>query len=421
MSEGSRNSHFSRKRSSSPHSPTFQVVGHGLSRAKGQQHYHKGKQKVTSVTQLDHSFYKAPGEVQNLKVLTFVETVSSMPGAIIVPDLSANQVAIKALKNFIEVNGFTKSLLQCDGHSGLLALQEQVGHEMSLPTQVSPPYSHQSQGTVERFHTTLYVQVRAIRFGLADQVCVNADQIDAAFMPWIIQHAAFQINRYLVRSDAKTSLKKVFNKPQRSPIVHFGERVLAHIQSQPRPQNLQIWASPKKSFGLWLGKDVISGMHIVSLVDGQVLRTRTIARLIREDQFKRKNSGSSRLLLMSQVFSIKKIHMIRCSSRILFRSSCLNKRIRSPLSHQRQTPRSLIPQILFRILPLRERLQFLQPRERVVQAQDYLILEDYLILQDYLNLKQESSHPQSWKSACLLLSSKESWRSMTTQSIVIKV
>ena len=33
-------------------------------RANGQQHYHKGKQKVTSVTQLDHSFYKVLGEAQ---------------------------------------------------------------------------------------------------------------------------------------------------------------------------------------------------------------------------------------------------------------------------------------------------------------------------------------------------------------------
>ena len=51
-------------------------------------------------------------------VLTFVETVTSMSGAVIVPDLSANQVAVKALKHFIAVNGFTKSVLQCDGHSG---------------------------------------------------------------------------------------------------------------------------------------------------------------------------------------------------------------------------------------------------------------------------------------------------------------
>ena len=255
-------------------------------RAKGQHQHHKGNQKITSVIQLDHSFYKVPRETQNLKVLTFVETVTSMSGAVIVPDLSANQVAIKTLKKFIAVNGFTKSVLQCDGHSGLLALQEQVGQEMSLPTQISPPYSHQSQGTVERFHKTLYGQVRSIRIGLADQLKIDADHLDVGFVPWIIQHATFQINRFLVRSDGKISFEKVFKKPQRSPIVHFGERVLAHIQSQPPAQKLQIRVSPQKSFGLWLGKDVITGMHIVTLMDGQILKTRTVTRLTREDQLK---------------------------------------------------------------------------------------------------------------------------------------
>ena len=60
--------------------------------------------------------------------------------------MSANQVAIKSLKKLlVAVNGFTKSVLQCDGDSGLLALQEQVGRDMPLPSQLSPPYSHQSQ------------------------------------------------------------------------------------------------------------------------------------------------------------------------------------------------------------------------------------------------------------------------------------
>ena len=120
-------------------------------RAKGHHQHHKRNQKLTTVTQLDHSFYKVPQKTQNLKVLIFVETITSMSGAVIVPDLSENQVAVKTLKKFIAVNGFTKSVVQCDGHSGLLALQEQVGQEMSLPTQISPPYSHQSQGTLNGF------------------------------------------------------------------------------------------------------------------------------------------------------------------------------------------------------------------------------------------------------------------------------
>ena len=50
-------------------------------------------------------------------------------------------------------------------------------------------------------------------------------------------------------------------------------------------QKLQIRASPQTPYTLWLGKGVVTGMHIVSLSDHQVLRTRTITRLVRRDHF----------------------------------------------------------------------------------------------------------------------------------------
>ena len=53
----------------------------------------------------------------------------SMSGAVIVPDLSTNQVAIKALQQFTAVNGFINSVIQRDGRSGLLGLQELFGRE----------------------------------------------------------------------------------------------------------------------------------------------------------------------------------------------------------------------------------------------------------------------------------------------------
>ena len=107
-------------------------------RAKGLhgQHKHQSRKK-SSVTQLDHSFYKGPGSVHN-KVLTFIATSTSMCGAATVPDLSTNQVGFEALKQLIMVNGFTHSVLQCDGLSGLMKLQDQVGKDLSLPTQISP-------------------------------------------------------------------------------------------------------------------------------------------------------------------------------------------------------------------------------------------------------------------------------------------
>ena len=93
-------------------------------RAKGQQHYHKSKQKASIVIQLDHSSYKVHGEVENLKVLTVVETVTSMAGTVIVPGFSVNQVAA-ALKKFIATNGDSQNqFFSVDDHSDPLALQE---------------------------------------------------------------------------------------------------------------------------------------------------------------------------------------------------------------------------------------------------------------------------------------------------------
>ena len=193
-------------------------------RAKGLQGQHKHQsQKKSSVIQLDHSFYKVPGPVQNLKILSFIETSTSMCGAVIVPDLSANQVGVKALKQFTVVNGLTDRVLQCDGHSGLMKFQDQVGKDLSLPTQISPPYSHQSQGTVERFHKTLYGQARASKLGLVVRLGVHPDSTAARLMPRIVAHAVFNINRHLIRQDGKASYEQVFNKAHSGPLVHFGE------------------------------------------------------------------------------------------------------------------------------------------------------------------------------------------------------
>ena len=201
-----------------------------VKRAKGLQgqHEHQFSERNQAVFQLDHSFYKVLGSILNLKVLTFIETSTSMCGAVIVPDLSANQVGVKVLKQFIMVNGFTHSVFQCDGHSGLMKFQDQVGTNPSLPTQINLPYPHHSQGTVERVHKTLYGQVRAIKLGFTAHLEIHPDSTAARLMPWIIAHAVFTINRYLIFLDGKTSYERVFNRVHSDLLVHFGERALVH-------------------------------------------------------------------------------------------------------------------------------------------------------------------------------------------------
>ena len=143
-------------------------------RAKGQQHYHKTwSQKASSVIELDHSFYKVEIAPSNLKILTFVGENASMSGAVRAPDVSANFIDVKALKQLIVVVGFAKSVTQCDGHSGLL----KEGRGMSLPTQVSPLF-HIKVKEQWRGFASLYGESRTIRVGLADHLGFRADQVN---------------------------------------------------------------------------------------------------------------------------------------------------------------------------------------------------------------------------------------------------
>ena len=100
-------------------------------------------------------------------------------------------------------------------------------------------------------------------------------------MPWIVAHAVFTINRYLIRQDGKTSYERVFNNAHSGPLVHFEERVLAHHQATPPAQKLRLRSQPQKHYSLWLGKCAITGMHIVAHED-QVLKIRTVTRLVKD-------------------------------------------------------------------------------------------------------------------------------------------
>ena len=118
-------------------------------RAKGLQGQHKHQsQKKSSVIQLDHSFYKVPSSIQNLKALTFIETSTSCAEQSLFQIFQQIRLESKLSSSSSWSMGSLLGVLQCDGHSGLMKLQDHVGKDLSLPTQISPPYSHQSQGTV---------------------------------------------------------------------------------------------------------------------------------------------------------------------------------------------------------------------------------------------------------------------------------
>ena len=77
----------------------------------------------------------------------------------------------------------------------------------------------------------------------------------------------------------------------------------AHATSQPPSQKLHLRAQPQKHHPMWLGKCVTPGMHIVAH-SGQILKTRTVTRLIKEQQFNSVEQNHSSTSRMSTWLSV---------------------------------------------------------------------------------------------------------------------
>ena len=126
-----------------------------------------------------------------------------------------------------------KSVLQSDRETSLMQLVSTVATDLKLPTGVSPPYSHQSQGKVVRFLRNLFDQLRTTRLQWSKDLNIQPQMLPPESLPWALHHSIFILNNYLVHSSGKTSHFENYRYNYGSNIVHFGEIVLRDIRNMP--------------------------------------------------------------------------------------------------------------------------------------------------------------------------------------------
>eukprot|EP00971_Amphidinium_carterae_P350728 6491711-Amphidinium_carterae.2 len=128
----------------------------------------------------------------------------------------------------------------------------------------------------------------------SDTICTSAwnqtpENVPEALLPWVLQHACFTINRYLVHTDGVGNYQRCWGVQYDSATCNFGEVVLADIK--PITVNkLDITNNEQKTEGMWLGKTTNSGEHIIATNDnaGKVFYTRSLTSLTPELQWDKK-------------------------------------------------------------------------------------------------------------------------------------
>ena len=259
--------------------------------SKGRANNHpQQKTSKLPVVQCDFAYIKGIHDKQVIPVLTAIDVETGMSMAIMVQDKQKQFTYLtQCLQTFLTECGRTQAILaptilQSDQEEYLVSLLKTTARTIgsNITVRQSPAYSSQSQGSIERFHRTLFNRVRTLTAQLRNNYKLNNISINHPIMPWVIRHAAYLLNRYAIHNDGKTSYFRRWNKEHKTPLCEFGETIQYMIPHYKRMPKLE----SRFYKGTWLGKDTMTSESIIG-IQGKIIRTRTIRRQIEPDKYDR--------------------------------------------------------------------------------------------------------------------------------------
>ena len=143
-------------------------------------------------------------------------------------------IAKRAAK-FIDQLGHNRVTLRCDNELAVEALAmeiAQLAKRRSQPVPERPPVGEsQSNGILERAVELVAGQARTLKAALAHRTGARVPP-DARLLCWLVEVAAYLMNRCDIGSDGKTPLQRLHGQKDSTPILEFGEKVL-YVPAKP--------------------------------------------------------------------------------------------------------------------------------------------------------------------------------------------
>ena len=197
---------------------------------------------------------------------------------------------IKRLVKDIEEMGRQDIILKTDGEPAMIALQSAVQAARSGRTVLEnpPQYNPQSNGACEKAVQDVDGQIRKLKIALEARLGMEIPEESNA-MQWMIIHGAYLLTRFSLGHDGMTPHERLTGRKWSTPMVEFGEAVLAKLapsrvgRGQKKAQKSKL--APRSVRGVWVGQVGRTGEHIVVKQNGDAVRCRTIRRVPAEDRW----------------------------------------------------------------------------------------------------------------------------------------
>ena len=219
--------------------------------------------------------------------LVIRDSLSSYCGASLVRTKGPVPYAVAFLSTYMDEIGYPRIQLQTDGEPAIVALARALIKDKSkdvkdIQTQISlrqsPPGSHASNGIAEAAVKNIEGLVRTMSSDIGDKYNTRVEA-NSAILGWIIRHAAWVQNRFVYKVSGRTAFEELKMVKYISPVLQFGESVLARRSGVPDNRLSSAWIS-----GLWLGRSSQTNEHIVGTSSGIVM-ARTVKAKPDEDRW----------------------------------------------------------------------------------------------------------------------------------------
>ncbi|CAK0902772.1 unnamed protein product [Prorocentrum cordatum] len=235
-------------------------------------HYKAGHERTGDEVQIDYYF------LGQLSILNMVHMNSQAIHGIMGPK-GTDAYMIKTAVATIENWGLGRIVLKHDQEASITALAREIKAQRKAPTMIESAQraNHQGVGGVERANEELGKQIRALLFSVGDNYKRELPA-EHGLLPWLIRHAGWQLNRFTMHGNGKTTYEVLKGRPYRGELVNFAECVWAR---DPAPTSK---LQPRWHAAVWLGKTEVSDEHLVA-GPTRTTRVRTVRRRPEGERF----------------------------------------------------------------------------------------------------------------------------------------
>ena len=264
-------------------------------KGRGVEEPHKRQKEEVGMPEIhvDFMFMGDEGKDKKLTILVAKERSTKMTMATVLPSKSSGPFAARRTVAFMREIGceFGDLTMKSDNEEAIKALVSDVarvraagGGPGRTNIETSKTYSSASNGVVERGIRSVQGMVRVLRSALEDRVGAKVDG-ERAIWPWLVEYAAFLLNRGEVGHDGKTAYERCKAKRGKMPGLELGEKVL--WRRKPVGNQLAKLTSLWED-GVFLGVKGSSGEFIIGDKLG-VWKSRTMMRRPVEERWNAEN------------------------------------------------------------------------------------------------------------------------------------